>query len=102
MDVKAKINAFSTEGPIKATASICLDDSFVVNGIKIIYGSKGYYIAMPNYNSKGSYKDICYPLTKDLRNKIEDIVVREYKITLKNAYTNMNEHVEAQNQEISM
>jgi stage V sporulation protein G len=74
------------EEKLKAFVSITFDNAFVVRGLKIISGSKGYFVSMPSRKRKdGSHQDIAHPINNDMRKQIEDIILDEYeKIKSKN------------------
>ena len=75
-DVKVSINE---NGPLKAFASIVIDDAFIVKNIKIISGSKGLFVAMPNRKRKnGEYIDVAHPLNTETRTNIENLVLDKY------------------------
>ena len=63
MTVKAKIYNVNMTGNPRANLSLSLNDSFVVNGVKLMERSDGeLFTAMPSYRqSSGKYQDICYP-----------------------------------------
>lgn len=62
-----------------AFANVTFDDELVVKGIKIVEGSKGTFISMPStQGSDGKYYDDVFPITKDLREHIEDVVLESY------------------------
>jgi len=66
-----------------AYASINIDDKFAVNGIRVVSGEKGSFVAMPQTrDSKGDYRDVCFPVTKELRQQISDAVMAEYSNAL--------------------
>ena len=68
------------EEKLKAFASITLDDSFVVRGLKVINGSQGYFVSMPSRKRKdGSYQDIAHPINNDMRKEIEDKVLDAFE-----------------------
>ncbi len=68
---------------VKGYVTIVLDECFLVNGLKIISGKNGFFVSMPARKKKnGKFKDIAHPITKDLRDQIENLVFEEYeKIT---------------------
>lgn len=69
----------SREGPTKAYASITFDDSFVVRDLRVVDGKKGLFVAMPAKRTKdGEFRDICHPITTEMRAKIEDVVLNKY------------------------
>ncbi|MBQ1942759.1 MAG: septation regulator SpoVG [Clostridia bacterium] len=71
---------------LKAVASITIDDCFVVHDIKIIAGSDGDFIAMPNRKTaNGEYKDIAHPLNTETRNQLAEIILAAYHKELESA-----------------
>ena len=80
MEIKAKVTKVNTAMPtLKAMASITIDNCFVIKGIKIIEGKNGLFMGMPTYKTaKGDYKDICFTITKEAREKITEAIMKEY------------------------
>lgn len=71
------------EPKLKAFANITLDDCFVIRGLKIIEGVNGYFISMPSRKGKdGTYRDIAHPINNETRERIESIILDEYKSEL--------------------
>lgn len=71
----------ANDSKLKAFASITIDNEFVVGGLKVVEGkSDSLFVAMPsNKGSDGKYYDIAFPLSKDLRDEIGDIVIDAYR-----------------------
>lgn len=68
---------------LKAFATIILDDCFVVRDLKVIHGNTGLFVAMPSKKkADGSYADIAHPLNKDMRQRMEEMVLNEYHIVI--------------------
>ena len=79
MKITAKVFKNKGDGAIKANASITFDGEFVVTGLKIVSGSKGLFVTMPATKSlDGEWKDTSFPLNKEFRQKIQEIVLKEY------------------------
>ena len=55
MKIDVKIHALHPEGSRLADASVCLDDSFAIRGVKIVNGSSGPFVSMPSYKSGNQY-----------------------------------------------
>lgn len=84
-DVRMKMVEEVEGRKLKAIASITIDDSFVVNDVKVIDGSKGLFVAMPNTKTKdGSLRDIAHPIKQEARDLISQTVLDKYE-TLINA-----------------
>ena len=79
---KIEARAYPIADPKSSTvayASVNIDDKFAVNGIRVVNGEKGLFVAMPQTrDNKGEYRDICFPVTKELRQQLSDTVLNEY------------------------
>lgn len=69
---------------IKAHAAIVFDDCFVVEGIKVVRGNKGVFVAMPSIQSKSGdgYQDIAHPINSECRKMVTDAVMKKYEEVL--------------------
>ena len=74
-----RIRKISSEGKMRAVASVTFDDSFVVHDIKVIEGQSGLFIAMPSRKTPdGEYRDIAHPINSETREKLQNIVLEKY------------------------
>lgn len=74
-----RIRKINNEGNVKAVASITLDNEFVVHEIRLIEGSRGLFLGMPNKkNQQGEFKDIAHPISSKMREKILKEVLDKY------------------------
>ena len=64
-----------------ASGSITFEGQFVVSGIKVRRSNEGHlFVAYPSWkNSDGEYKDVCFPMTKTLREDITTQVLAKYE-----------------------
>jgi len=72
-----------------AFARIALDDSLQLTSIRVYQGTKGPFVAYPSDpNYKGhDYKQLFYPVTRELRNQIEESILNEYNNEYENHAT---------------
>ena len=78
-DVRVRIVKNETS-KVKASASITIDDCFVVHDIKIIDGNDGLFMSMPNRKTPdGEFIDIVHPINTETRVKIRDLVLNAYE-----------------------
>ncbi len=82
MELDVKIHAIRTSGPVLANASVTLNGCFAVRGLKIMSGSNGPFVSMPSYRSRGEYKDLCFPCTKEFHQQFHQAVLDAYQQTL--------------------
>ena len=84
-----KVTPLEGESFTKGLARVSLNDSFVVNNISIMESKdKKLYISMPSKatgtldeNGKPQYRDICYPVTKEFREILQEKIMTAYKET---------------------
>ena len=78
-----KIRKTFDDGPMKAIASVTLDDQLAVHDIKVIYAREKYFIVMPSRkNPDETYRDIVHPINASFRYDLEEAVLREYDAEL--------------------
>lgn len=65
--------------PLKAIASVTLDDTVAIHDVKIIHAKDRYFAVMPSKKSAdGSYRDIVHPINAGFRKLLEDKLIKEY------------------------
>jgi stage V sporulation protein G len=52
----------------------------VVKGFSVVDGSKGLFVSMPRHQGKdGKWYNTVYPVTKELKQKLSEVVLTAYK-----------------------
>jgi stage V sporulation protein G len=83
MKVDVKIGSIRQDGSVRAYASVNLNDCFVIRNVKVLDSTKGLFVAMPSFKAgNGEYKDICFPVTKEFREQLNNAVIEAYKQAL--------------------
>ena len=78
-----KIQSIRSEGTLRATATVNINDAFAIRGIKLMEGSKGLFVSMPSFKAgNGEYKDICFPCTAEARKEFDQAVMGAYEQAL--------------------
>jgi stage V sporulation protein G len=79
---KLDVRVYPIEEPKGATvafASVNIEEIFAVNNIRVINSEKGLFVAMPQVkDSKGEYRDICFPITADFRKQLNETILDAY------------------------
>ena len=79
MKLEARISTIVADEKLKAYASVCVDDAILIKGIKIVDGIHGRFIAMPSRKTRtGEFKDVCFPVKKEVREEFEKAVLDAY------------------------
>ena len=80
--VRLAVRAYPLSEPKSNTvafASVTINDMIGINGIRVVKGSKGYFAAMPQTkDTKGEYRDIAFPVTKELREQLNKAILDAY------------------------
>ena len=64
---------------LKAFVDFTLDNCLAIKGAKIIEGKTRIFVSMPGkINKLGKEKNVVFPITKELRDKIENAIITEY------------------------
>ena len=64
---------------VMAFASVTINDMIAINGIRVIEGQNGLFAQMPQTkDNKGNFRDVAFPVTKELRAQLNDTVVGQY------------------------
>ena len=68
------------KGDLLAAASICIDDCFIINEIKLLNGKNGRYISMPNrkLKNKDIRKNFSYPINNETRLQLLELISNQY------------------------
>lgn len=78
-----KVKPISDANKMKAVVSVTFDDVFVVHDIKIIEGNSKLFTAMPSRRTaEGQFKDIAHPITAQMRNLLEEMILAKYNEAL--------------------
>ena len=80
MEFRAEIKRTLT-GPdkLRAVCRVILDDCFLVKNVRVVEGEKGMFVSLPSRrNVKGEWTEQCFPMTKELREKLSAVVLAEY------------------------
>ena len=96
MKVDVKIGSIRPEGNLRAIASVNLNDCFAIRNVKVMDSTKGLFVAMPSYKAgNGEYKDICFPVTKEFREQLNQAVIDAYHQALTQSQAQNQQKAEA-------
>jgi stage V sporulation protein G len=70
----------ANEELVKAYASICFDDCFLVYDIRVIKGPTGLCISFPSKKQRdGTYRDLAFPTNAETRMMIQRAILADYQ-----------------------
>lgn len=67
---------------IESIGKIYIDKCFLIDGVRVIEGEKGSFVAMPTKNTEGKdgkaeYSEVCYPVTKEFREQLYGEIMKK-------------------------
>ena len=76
----------SSLGLMKGLATVVLNDQFLVRGLRIMDGENGLFVGYQNdpFNKGECFRTITQPITRQLREHIENVVLEKYQEAIKN------------------
>lgn len=69
-------------GHMRGLAQIVLNDQFVIRGLRVMDGESGLYVSYPAdpfYKGEELTRSVCNPLTRELRERIENAVLEKFR-----------------------
>ena len=70
-------------GNTLAMASLTIGGCFAVRGVKVVQGRNGPFVSMPQAkDGKGGYQDICFPISREVREQVSRLVLDKYNAQL--------------------
>ncbi len=83
MNLDVRIYPTRGDGAVKANASVNINGYFAVSNVRVLEGSKGLFVSMPQYKTRnGEYKDICFPCTKEAKQTMDNAILTAYEQTM--------------------
>lgn len=77
-------NCGANLGHIKGLATIVLNDQIQLRNLRVMDGENGLYVGYPNdlFYKGEDYRSICLPITRQLREHIENCVLEKYQAAI--------------------
>ena len=86
---------------IRGLARIYLDGCFAISNISLIMGKNGLFVSMPSYktnqigeHNQSVYRDVCYPVTGEFREKVNNLLVDAYEKAVAEVQENVLEQAD--------
>ena len=78
--IKVSLKEVVNDSNILASGQMTINDSFVVKDVKVMNSEKGAFVSMPSYQTNsGEYSQYSFPITKEMREKVDKAVMGEYQ-----------------------
>ena len=82
LPVEMKVRSLGDGEKCLAYFSANLGGAFAVRGLRLMEGKNGPFLNFPSYKAGDGYRDICFPITAQLRQQMTDSAVEAYRQAL--------------------
>ena len=84
-----RVQLIHNDSPLRAFVSIKMAEAFIVQNLKVIEGSKGLFVSMPqekgtDKEGEEKYFDVAFPTKKEHREEICKLVLEAYQAKVNN------------------
>jgi len=80
LDVRVYPLQDQPDNTTKAFASVTIEDLVAIRGIRVVEGTKGFFVTMPqSKDNDGNYHDIAFPVNGDVRKAMNKAILDEFK-----------------------
>ena len=77
--------AYLSRGNSSTLANVTVDlgGEYAIRGVRVVQGKNGPFVSMPQQkDSKGEYRDVVFPVTREARERLIDAVMDAYEQAL--------------------
>ena len=81
-EITARAYPKTGSGNILASLTFDVNGCFAVRGAKLVQGKNGPFVSMPQRQTKGGYQEVVFPITKEMREIVNNVAVSAYQLAL--------------------
>ena len=81
-EITARAYPKTGNGNILASLTFDVNGCFAVRGAKLVQGKSGPFVSMPQRQTKGGYQEEVFPITKEMREIVNNVAVSAYQLAL--------------------
>jgi stage V sporulation protein G len=71
---------------LRAVVSCKVGNAICLSGIRVVEGSRGWFISMPSHKDpKGGFQDIYFPANREVREQLQAAVLSKYQEALRSS-----------------
>ena len=84
LSTKITVRAFpsTSEGNVLAGLTFDINGCFAVRGAKLVQGKNGPFVSMPQRQVRDGYQEVVFPITKEMRDAINNLAVSAYQLAM--------------------
>ena len=81
-EITARAYPVAGDGPVLANLTFDINGCFAIRGAKLVKGKNGPFVSMPQRQTKDGYQEVVFPVTKEMRDLVNDMAGTAYQIAM--------------------
>ena len=81
-EIGVRAYPLSGEGSVLARLTFDINGCFAVRGAKLVQGKNGPFVSMPQRKVGDEYREMVFPITKEMREIVNNVAVSAYQLAL--------------------
>jgi len=94
-EITARAYPVAGGGPVLAGLTFDINGAFAIRGAKLVQGKNGPFVSMPQRQTKDGYQELVFPITKEMRETVNNMAVSAYQLAMKEMAQKMTESQQA-------
>ena len=81
-EITARAYPVAGGGPVLANLTFDINGCFAIREAKLVQGKNGPFVSMPQRQTKDGYQEVVFPVTKEMRELMNDMAGTAYKLSM--------------------
>ena len=94
-EITARAYPVSGNSHVLASLTFDVNGCFAIRGAKLMQGKNGPFVSMPQRQTKNGYQEVVFPITKEMREIVNNMAVSAYQLAMKEMAKKMAESQQA-------
>ncbi len=81
-EISARAYPVAGGGSVLASLTFDVNGCFAIRGAKLVQGKNGPFVSMPQRQTKDGYQEVVFPITKEMRDVVNNMAVSAYQLAM--------------------
>lgn len=82
-EITARAYPVAGDGPVLANLTFDVNGCFAIRGARLVQGKNGPFVSMPQRQTRDGYQELVFPITKEMREVVNNMAVSAYQLAMK-------------------
>ena len=82
-EITARAYPVAGDGHVLANLTFDVNGAFAIRGAKLVQGKNGPFVSMPQRQTRDGYQEVVFPITKEMREIVNNMGVSAYQLAMK-------------------